>query len=80
MPYVAECRRNDIDLHGVMPQTVGELTYVFYKGALEYLPREPRYADYAEVLAAFEAAKLEFYRRHVAPYENLAIQRNGDVE
>lgn len=31
------------------------------------------------VLAALEAAKLEFYRRQVAPYEDKKIESNGDV-
>lgn len=38
-----------------------------------------RYADYNEVIGMLESCKLEFYRRHVSPYEDKKIQQNGDV-
>lgn len=38
-----------------------------------------RYAHLAEVMAAVENAKLEFYRRVVAPFEDQKIKDNGDV-
>lgn len=38
-----------------------------------------RYADYNEVIGMLESCKLEFYRRHVSPYEDKKIQKNGDV-
>ena len=80
MPYIERGAKERIEAWGGRPETVGELTYVVYKAALEYFKRsDRRYADHAEVIAALEAAKLEFYRRHVAPYENGAIERNGDV-
>jgi IS605 OrfB family transposase len=37
------------------------------------------YACLSSTLAQMEAAKLEFYRRKVAPYEEGKIQENGDV-
>ena len=84
MPYVSPGARAAI-ARGSPPCTVGELTFVVYRAALLYLHGHdsklsaPSYADYAEVLAALEAAKLEFYRRHVAPYEDKKIKENGDV-
>lgn len=38
-----------------------------------------RYADYNEVIGVLESCKLEFYRRHVAAYEDRKIKENGDV-
>jgi hypothetical protein len=58
---------------------VGHLTYLFYRLALDALPENPRYRDLHAVLGAMEAAKLEFYRRVVAPYEDGKIAENGDV-
>jgi hypothetical protein len=80
MPYVTQGTRKMLD-SGLAPSDVGGLTYVFYKEAMRYLNNvtEPRYADFATVIAALEAAKLEFYRRHVANYEDEKIRENGDV-
>jgi hypothetical protein len=38
-----------------------------------------RYRLAARAIAVFEAAKLEFYRRIAAPYEDRAIAKNGDI-
>ncbi len=77
MPYIEQDDRERLE-----PGTedVGHLTYLFYRLALEALPEEPRYRDLHAVLGAMEAAKLEFYRRVVSPYEDLKIAENGDVE
>jgi hypothetical protein len=58
----------------------GSLTYLLYRHCLDALPENPRYRDFHSVIGALEAAKLEFYRRHVAPYEDQKIEENGDVE
>lgn len=57
----------------------GHLNYLITSLVRSYLGDHPRYADYNEVLGALEAAKLELYRRMVAPYENAKIAENGDV-
>lgn len=77
MPYITEEDRDTVSKHG--PSNVGELTYVFYRIAVNYLPDDARYADYAEVMAALENTKQEFYRRMVVPYEDVKIIQNGDV-
>lgn len=76
MPYIKAEDRGRLE-----PGTddVGHLTYLFYRLALEALPEAPRYADFHAVLGAMEAAKLEFYRRVVSPYEDAKIAENGDV-
>lgn len=64
------------------PRSPGELTYAFMRLAREYMkraPNGPSFAVYAEVLAALEATKLEFYRRDVSPYEDAKLAENGDV-
>ncbi len=37
------------------------------------------YSSYADVVGTLESAKLEIYRRWVAPYEDKAIAKNGDL-
>jgi len=37
------------------------------------------YSSLADVIGTLEAAKLEVYRRLVAPYEDDAIRKNGDL-
>lgn len=81
MPYIKQELRLDLDMEFAQPNTVGELTYKLYDQALDYLfNHNESYQTYAEIVAAFENAKLEFYRRKVAPYEDRKIAENGDVE
>jgi hypothetical protein len=79
-PYIPQERRKEIDDQGAEPSNTGELTYLLYRACLDYLPSDPRFADYSEVMAALECAKLEFYRRRVAPYEDTKIAESGDVD
>ena len=37
------------------------------------------YATINDIIGALEGAKMEFYRRVVAPYEDEKIKENGDV-
>ena len=75
MPHIPQ---EDRLLAADTPATPGELNYALTQLCLEYLERtDGRYADHAEVVAALECAKLEFYRLAVAPLENRAIAKNG---
>jgi hypothetical protein len=76
MPYI---RAEDRERLEPGTDDVGHLTYLFYRLALEALPGTPRYRDLHAVIGAMEAAKLEFYRRIVSPYEDGKIEENGDV-
>lgn len=80
MPYIDVISRQRLEKHP--PETMGELTYVLYKACRHYINKEKKgykYQQLAEVLAALEAAKLEFYARVVRPYEDIKIKANGDV-
>lgn len=58
----------------------GELNYLFTKIAIRYLHcKGESYQTYNDIIGALEGAKLELYRRSVAPYENGKIKENGDV-
>jgi hypothetical protein len=78
VPYITEEAREAVDKHG--PGTVGELTYSLTEVVLNYLGASPAFGDYAEVLGALEATKLELYARSVRPYEDGKRRINGDLE
>ena len=78
MPYIKEAARAYID-NGNSPRSAGELTYIVYAAALHLLGRAPTFSDFAAVLGAIEAAKMEIYRRIIAPYEDMKVKENGDI-
>lgn len=78
MPYIDWKQREDLEAGG-RPTDAGELNYAVTILVRRYLGRTPRYADYNEAVGALESAKLELYRRMVAPYEDEKIKQNGDV-
>ena len=84
MPYIKQDDRARFEhwLRGAAlspPKTPGELNYLVTRLCHIFLSSEPKYQDYNDVVGALEGAKLEFYRRHVAPYEDKKIEENGDV-
>lgn len=64
-------------------KTVGQLTWMLYKVVLDYLwlagEKSARYKDYAQIIAALDCAKEEFRRRKLNPYEDKAIEKNGEA-
>lgn len=87
MPYVKQSERelfqfgiDDIAQNIDEDTTPGQLNYILTKVALSYLTAHGRsYTTMAEIVSAFECAKLEFVRRQVDGYEDLKIKENGDV-
>lgn len=64
----------------------GVLNYLITELCQQYLAQNQTgklktncYRDYNDVVGALESAKLEFYRRPVAEYEDLKLYLNGDV-
>lgn len=55
----------------------GELNYVITRILKEAYP--PRYFNLNRAIGVLECIKLEFYRRVVAPYEDIKIKESGDV-
>lgn len=90
MPYITEGRRklyephlrelishlNAETLHGC--QFSGDVVYVIYK-ILKTLYGDGRFEERVNALKVLESAKLEYYRRVVAPYEDQKIKDNSDV-
>jgi len=78
MPYVKQEIRQRLDAGGE-PYEPGELAYVLNKKILKYLPKRPRFADYATVFGVLILLLLELWHRLVRPYENKKWDENGDV-
>lgn len=58
----------------------GEYNYIISSLSQMYLDRHgTSYNTVKDVVGGLECAKLEFYRRIAAPYEDTKIAQNGDV-
>lgn len=83
MPYIKNERRKILQAYITLaekPQDVGELNYVITQLCRGFLSRsKASYEDHNAIVGVLESAKLEFYRRAVAAYEDEKIQLNGDV-
>jgi hypothetical protein len=85
MPYIKDADRWKLDSQvegGLWPSadTPGELNYIFTVIALDYFEYHGgNYQAINDILGALEGAKLEFYRRKAADYEDTKIKENGDV-
>lgn len=80
MPYVDRTVRKALD-NGIMEvSSAGELNYCMTKLALRYLElKGESYQTHAEIISAFEGAKLEWYRKKTAIYEDKKCAANGEV-
>lgn len=75
MPYIMPELRESHKL-----ENPGMLNYEFAQLIASYMNCHPyNYQTFNDVIGALEAQKLELYRRCVAPYEDDALRRNGDV-
>jgi len=84
MPYIKNKHRIRHDAQDMIVeqaiQSAGELNYLITKLIKRYLSdKGESYQSYNDIMGAMEGAKLEMYRRLVAPYEDKKIKENGDV-
>ncbi len=79
MPYISQKDREELaEFRGT--KTAGELNYVITKLIHDHWNRNGNnYQAFNDIIGALEGAKLELYRRKVAPYEDKKIEENGDV-
>ncbi len=96
MPYIKLRKRKRIDssIDELISQILGDDEGFDwkpeYEGIINYtvsricnevlIGDEPRYSKINTVLGVLEAVKLEFYRRLASPYEDKAIEKDGDLE
>lgn len=59
--------------------TPGHLNYLLSTVTDIFIGLTPNYEKYNAAIGALESAKLELYRRMIAPYEDGKIASNGDV-
>jgi len=79
MPYIPKDRRISCPTSG-FPYNPGELNFAITKLMDTYIQEKGlSYRTLNDIVGALEGAKLEFYRRIAAPYENEKIIQNGDV-
>jgi len=84
MPYIKQEDRAHYDIGlDELPSITGpgDLNYCITRLVQKFLTSAgtPRYTDYNAAVGALECAKLELYRRMIAPYEDVKIKENGDV-
>ncbi|MCC8194699.1 MAG: hypothetical protein LIP28_08655 [Deltaproteobacteria bacterium] len=84
MPYITQDKRDRLDPHlDELARRItgeGDLNYCIFKLSCLLIDRiGESYGNYSMCSSAMEHAKLEWYRRRVAPYEDKKIQDNGDI-
>ena len=81
MPYI-DCKfRDEVYPSGMREASnAGELNYQITMLLQTYVGRHgTNYQNMNDCMGALVGAQQEFYRRVVAPYEDIKIQENGDV-
>ncbi len=80
MPYIKPQDRDDILLDQTHIEDAGELNFYITTIINQYIDKNTKcYTTLNEVIGVLECAKLELYRRIIAPYEDTKIEQNGDV-
>jgi len=81
VPYIPQGRRKAIrDGEFGKIQSPGELNFQITDVCIQYADFYGEvYSVYNEIIGALECAKQEFYRKMVAPYEDLKCEKNGEV-
>ncbi|MEM4247447.1 MAG: hypothetical protein QXR48_02870 [Candidatus Woesearchaeota archaeon] len=86
MPYVKKDVRKFIDpalkpaLEVIGKSEIGDVNYVITRILWKYLQEKGiNYSNLNNVVGVLECAKLELYRRVVAPYEEKKKKMNGEV-
>lgn len=85
MPYISKIGRPAFDQHlkeiGPLTLSAGDLNYCITYLVHAYLKAHGKsYSTMNDCIGVLDAAKMEFYRRVVAPYEDIKIAENGDME
>jgi hypothetical protein len=82
MPYIKQNEREELFTNAEynLPENAGQLNFMLTQTCINYIDHMgKKYQTINDVLGALEGAKLEFYRRLAAPYEDKKIIENGDV-
>ena len=80
-PYIPQDDRDEVNSFGTA-DTPAKLCYKILQSAVDFVNAQPkphRWGLLSDAHKAMVCAEREFYRTHIAPYEDEAIKRNGDV-
>ena len=85
MPYITQAEREAIDpslaeivgCAGAL--SAGMLNYSITRIINAAFRWHPSYTTANMLVGVLDSVKLEFYRRHVVPYEEQKMKENGDV-
>lgn len=88
MPYIDKHLRWDLDdkIDEILDlirednRPEGEFNYVITRIAIDIFKRDRSYKTGNAIMGVLDCAAREFYRRHLAPYEDAKMLENGDVE
>ena len=87
MPYITDNRRVKVDgpINELITQlrelgwNEGDMNYTFSRVIGAAFEEEMRYHTAARIIGVLSNVATEFERRLVGPYEDSAIEKNGDV-
>ena len=84
MPYIKKPKRKILEPNILAASGYvsceGDLNYCFSLLCKQFIKRKgKKYKYFNACIGALESAKLELYRRHIAPYEDEKIKENGDI-
>ena len=84
MPYVSQDERKALKpltdaFEALDIESAGTLNYLVTMLCRAFLKKRRRYEAFNAVVGVLECAKLELYRRWVAPYEDEKIAEHGDL-
>jgi hypothetical protein len=80
MPYIEQDKRFFQQHNAAAPETPGELNFQITSTINAFMQEKGlRYQTINDILGALEGAKLEFYRRVAADYEDDKRIQNGEV-
>lgn len=79
MPYIPKSQRKSTESGKY--KDAGSLNYAFTQMIDAYIDQHQlNYQTCNDIVGAMECAKMELYRRLIAPYEDKKILMNGDVK
>ncbi|SRR6266699_1441575 len=84
MPYITPEDRKWLDyilkdFFGKVDLEAGQFNYLISRMLDDQVLEQECYKRFNELVGMLECAKLEFYRRVIAPYEDMKREKNGDV-
>jgi hypothetical protein len=80
MPYIPKSEKAKVDQDNLITNA-GQFNYALNQVISIYLEQNSMsYQTCNDIIGAMECAKMELYRRLLAPYEDVKILQNGDVK